>query len=99
MQKKTEFESFSEHDIRQLNKLNLLTHDLGKATSYFQDYIRNLDDNTQKNDERKRHGLLSGVLSFKIVNAVMKNEILAFYLIWWFQNIMVSLTILQILYL
>lgn len=78
MQKKTEFESFSEHDIRQLNKLNLLTHDLGKATSYFQDYIRNLDDNTQKNDERKRHGLLSGVLSFKIVNAVMKNEILAF---------------------
>jgi len=58
--------------------LNLLTHDLGKATSYFQDYIRNLDDNTQKNDERKRHGLLSGVLSFKIVNAVMKNEILAF---------------------
>jgi len=48
MQKKTEFESFSEHDIRQLNKLNLLTHDLGKATSYFQDYIRNLDDNTQR---------------------------------------------------
>lgn len=77
MRKKTGFENFSEEDVRELNRLNLLTHDLGKATSYFQYYIRSVDSNSQKNDE-KRHGLLSGVLSFKIVNTVMKNEILAF---------------------
>ncbi|WP_265447018.1 CRISPR-associated helicase Cas3' [Acetivibrio straminisolvens] len=78
MRKKTGFENFSEEDVRELNRLNLLTHDLGKATSYFQYYIRSVDSNSQKNDEKKRHGLLSGVLSFKIVNTVMKNEILAF---------------------
>ncbi|HOM03576.1 MAG TPA: CRISPR-associated helicase Cas3' [Acetivibrio sp.] len=78
MQKKTEFESFSNDEVRQLNRLNLLTHDLGKSTSYFQEYIRSLDSNRQKNDEKKRHGLLSGILSFKIVNTDMKNEVLAF---------------------
>jgi len=78
MQRKTGFNSFSHDEVRQLNRLNLLTHDLGKATSYFQDYIRSVDKNMQKNDEKKRHGLLSGVLSFKIVNTVMKDESLAF---------------------
>lgn len=77
-QKKTDFKSFSEDEIRLLNMLNLLTHDLGKATSYFQDYIRSVDKSPLKNDEKKRHGLLSGVLSFKIVNTVMEDESLAF---------------------
>ncbi|NLP15262.1 MAG: CRISPR-associated helicase Cas3' [Clostridium sp.] len=78
MQKKTGFKSFSEDTVRQLNQLNLLTHDLGKATSYFQDYIKDVDNSPLKNDEKKRHGLLSGVLSFKIVREVMEDECLAF---------------------
>lgn len=77
-QKKTGFESFSEDKVRQLIKLNLLTHDLGKATSFFQDYIRDVDNSPLRNDEKKRHGLLSGVLSFKIVSNVMGDECLAF---------------------
>ena len=63
----------------QSNKyVNLLTHDLGKATSYFQEYIRDVDISPLKNDEKKRHGLLSGVLTFKIVRKVMEDECLAF---------------------
>lgn len=78
MQKRIEFKSFSEDKVCLLNMLNLLTHDLGKATSYFQEYIRSVNNATQKNDEKKRHGLLSGVLAFKIVNTVMEDESLAF---------------------
>lgn len=77
-QKNINFKSFSEDIIRQLNRINLLTHDLGKATSYFQDYIRNVN-NKHKNDEKKSHGLLSGVLSFKIANTILKDESLAFF--------------------
>lgn len=77
-QKKTRFKNFSEDAVRQLNMLNLLTHDLGKATSYFQEYIRDVDISPLKNDEKKRHSLLSGVLTFKIVRKVMEDECLAF---------------------
>ncbi len=78
-QKSINFESFSIDKIRQLNRINLLTHDLGKATSYFQEYIRSVNNNKQRNDEKKSHGLLSGVLSFKIVNTILKDETLAFF--------------------
>lgn len=78
-QKKINFTSFTLDKIRYLNRINLLTHDLGKSTSYFQEYIRSVNNNKQKNDEKKSHGLLSGVLSFKIVNTIMKDESLAFF--------------------
>ncbi|NLL06528.1 MAG: CRISPR-associated helicase/endonuclease Cas3, partial [Clostridiaceae bacterium] len=61
LQKSISFENFSIDKIRQLNRINLLTHDLGKATSYFQEYIRSVNNNKQRNDEKKSHGLLSGV--------------------------------------
>jgi CRISPR-associated endonuclease/helicase Cas3 len=78
-QKSISFENFSIDKIRQLNRINLLTHDLGKATSYFQEYIRSVNNNKQRNDEKKSHGLLSGVLTFKIVNTVLKDDTLAFF--------------------
>ena len=78
LQKYVSFKNFSQEKIRQLNRINLLTHDLGKATSYFQDYIRNVS-NKINNDEKKSHGLLSGVLSFKIANTILKDESLAFF--------------------
>jgi len=78
LQKRINFKSFSNDKIRQLNRINLLTHDLGKATSYFQDYIKNVNGK-QNNDEKKSHGLLSGVLSFKIASTVLKDEALAFF--------------------
>ncbi|GAE90400.1 CRISPR-associated endonuclease Cas3'' [Acetivibrio straminisolvens] len=62
MRKKTGFENFSEEDVRELNRLNLLTHDLGKATSYFQYYIRSVDSNSQKNDEKKTRSFIRGFI-------------------------------------
>ncbi|HOQ02122.1 MAG TPA: CRISPR-associated endonuclease Cas3'' [Acetivibrio clariflavus] len=97
LQKRINFKSFSNDKIRQLNRINLLTHDIGKATSYFQDYIKNVNGK-QNNDEKKSHGLLSGVLSFKIASTVLKDEALAFFHIWWFLNTMENWTIFQILY-
>lgn len=77
-QKSIQFKSFSKDKLRCLNKLNLLGHDLGKATSFFQDYIKSSDKDAYRNDEKKRHGLLSGVLSFKIVNMLIGDECLAY---------------------
>ncbi|MDQ2085337.1 CRISPR-associated helicase Cas3' [Herbivorax sp. ANBcel31] len=79
---KINFDSYSIENIKVLNRINLLTHDLGKATPFFQKYIRSVEDETVlkklQNDERKRHGLLSGVLSFIITNSIMKDERFSF---------------------
>lgn len=80
-QKMISFKMFSEEKVQLVNKISLMAHDLGKATSYFQHYIRSVNDKSsgvERNDEKKSHGLLSGVLSFKIVNTILKDESLAF---------------------
>ena len=46
------------------------THDLGKATRFFQNYISEADDNKQhslRNDKRTHHGLLSSLFTYRIV--------------------------------
>lgn len=80
-QKNINFKCFHQDKVRQLNRITLLAHDLGKATLYFQQYIKSVDGNNSKpnkNDEKKSHGLLSGVLSFIIANSIMKDETLSF---------------------
>ncbi len=65
------FKNYDIKDIQLLNKSNLLYHDLGKATKYFQDYLYEAENkiwrNSTCNNELKNHGLLSGVLSFIIL--------------------------------
>jgi len=46
------------------------THDLGKATMFFQDYIKENDEQkkrSMKNDEKTHHGFLSSLFTYRIV--------------------------------
>lgn len=51
--------------------LSAAFHDLGKATSFFQDYIRNLD---KVHDKKKSHALLSAVFVFFITDKFLKTK-------------------------
>ncbi len=51
--------------------LSAAFHDLGKATSFFQDYIRNLD---KVHDKRKSHALLSAVFVFYVVRKFLESK-------------------------
>jgi CRISPR-associated endonuclease/helicase Cas3 len=51
--------------------LSAAFHDLGKATSFFQDYIRNLD---KVHDKKKSHALLSAVFVFYVVERFLKSK-------------------------
>ena len=46
-------------------------HDLGKATSFFQDYIRNLDE---VHDKRKSHALLSALFVYFVSEKFLKSK-------------------------
>lgn len=51
--------------------LSAAFHDLGKATSFFQDYIRNLD---KVHNKKKSHALLSAVFVFYVVRKFLKSK-------------------------
>ena len=55
--------------LQELASLTARFHDLGKATSYFQDYIRQITvgearEISQNSEELKRHAFLSAVFLF-----------------------------------
>ncbi|WP_321996979.1 CRISPR-associated helicase Cas3' [Draconibacterium orientale] len=51
--------------------LSAAFHDLGKGTSFFQDYIRNLD---KMHDKKKSHALLSAVFVFYVTDKFLKTK-------------------------
>lgn len=51
--------------------LSAAFHDLGKATSFFQDYIRNLD---KVHDKKKSHALLSAVFVFYVTDKFLETK-------------------------
>lgn len=80
--KKLNFKLFSHEELKKLNEIILLTHDVGKAISYFQEYMTDIQDEKDiiryKGKEIKAHGLISGILSFEIAKTCVKNEVLPF---------------------
>lgn len=59
-------------------KIVALTHDLGKATEYFQEYLAVLEDKktSLRQKPETRHGLLSAVCSYFLSNEVFEDELL-----------------------
>ncbi|MFH0947682.1 MAG: CRISPR-associated endonuclease Cas3'', partial [Elusimicrobiota bacterium] len=57
--------------IPDLVYLSAAFHDLGKATSFFQKYIRNPQ---AEHDKRKSHALISAVFVYFIINKYLKNK-------------------------
>ncbi len=56
------------------------THDLGKATKFFQNYIDEVDENKKpllRNDKRTHHGLLSSLFTYRIVRDYIDHKNLA----------------------
>lgn len=58
--------------ITDLVYLSAAFHDLGKATGFFQHYIRNLDE---VHDKRKSHALLSALFVYFVANKFLKSKI------------------------
>jgi len=53
------------------------SHDIGKATSYFQEYLEEKDENRKrklKSDERTNHGRLSSLFTFYLVKSYLEKE-------------------------
>lgn len=74
------FEIFDMDKIYLLNKICLLIHDAGKAMSYFQYYMEDIEqgESIEKHGEMKEHGLISGIIAYYITLKYMEDEIMAF---------------------
>lgn len=73
-------------NIRKFLEIVLKNHDAGKATSYFQNYIKN-PEGYKENESLKSHSLLSALVTYyKIINEIegdkkRKLAILGFYIV------------------
>lgn len=81
-QKRLSFKAFSEETLENIIKISLLTHDFGKAMSYFQEYMRDIERGEtvirHKDSELKNHGLISGLLAFNITRKMTGDDAAAF---------------------
>ena len=56
---------FLTEDLKKLSFITAFTHDIGKTTSYFQDYLRNsCDGKRHRQNDLTNHSLLGGVRVF-----------------------------------
>lgn len=74
------FTTIDNDTLNNLNRICLLMHDAGKATSYFQNYIDDIEKglDVSNYDDMKDHGLLSGILTYYVANKLYKDELLAY---------------------
>lgn len=81
-QKRLSFKAFSADLIEMVVKLSLLTHDFGKAMSYFQEYMQDIESQKttirHKDSDLKNHGLISGLLAFNITRNMTGDDTAAF---------------------
>ncbi len=66
------FKRYNRQDVEKLLEIVCLTHDFGKATSYFQRYLKD-----QKSSELTRHGLFSAIWTYFIIKKTIFDEKLA----------------------
>lgn len=66
--------------LNNINRVCLLMHDSGKAMSYFQAYINDIEKglNVEHYDDMKDHGLISGILAYYIAYKLYKDELFAY---------------------
>lgn len=81
-QKKLYFKTYSSEQLKALNRLNLMVHDLGKAIRFFQEYMEDIQNKCSeirhRDSEEKAHGLISGIFAFAAAKALLQDERLAF---------------------
>ncbi|MEN8905713.1 MAG: CRISPR-associated helicase Cas3' [Clostridiales bacterium] len=75
--KKLNFSIIDLKTVKKINSISLFCHDLGKTTSFFQDYIISVNKNA-KNSKYKNHGLLSAILAFIIAKKLLDNDLHSF---------------------
>lgn len=63
-------ELISKRNLIKLSEIIGVLHDFGKATTYFQDYIKK----EKKGSNLKNHALLSAIITYYVVKDVFKNE-------------------------
>jgi len=74
---KFDFPNFNREELREVVSVASLFHDFGKATSFFQNYISNLDDSSTESSRKKRsHGLISSLLTFGILKEKLSGNII-----------------------
>jgi CRISPR-associated endonuclease/helicase Cas3 len=72
------FTSFDNIKLKQACMLGYLFHDIGKCTSYFQKYIREVDKpNPTKLTRKKNHSQISAFLSYKAISDILNDEVLS----------------------
>ncbi|HHE37659.1 MAG TPA: CRISPR-associated helicase Cas3' [Candidatus Cloacimonetes bacterium] len=73
---KFEFPLFKREDLRKVISIASLFHDFGKATSFFQNYIQNPQEESTEDERRKRrHGLISALLTFGILKEHFEDDL------------------------
>src|SRR5690554_5805700 len=69
---------FSDEELKELVKITANLHDLGKYTSYFQNYLLKKEPIDQ---ELKQHARIGGFTAFNLLEKEEKKTLLVFYLI------------------
>lgn len=75
--KNLNFEALNQEDIEHIAFIIGACHDFGKATSYFQHYIRETDEKRKlslKNNPRTQHGLISAVFTYYVLKEYLKEK-------------------------
>jgi CRISPR-associated endonuclease/helicase Cas3 len=80
--KKLDFDKFTQERIVEICKIILALHDIGKSTTFFQEYMTDIQNGVKsprhENSELKNHGFISAVIAASISMALLKDEIGAF---------------------
>lgn len=73
--KSLHFNGIDREDIEAISNLIAACHDFGKATSYFQDYIKGMIDGSKYtgNEKDKSHSLISGLFGWHLVEKSLQN--------------------------
>ncbi len=81
-EKKLCFKAFSPEVLEDIVRISLLAHDFGKAMSYFQEYMTDIENGLKKvrydKAEIKNHGLISGIIAFVMARSIIKDDAAAF---------------------
>ena len=75
--KKLNFEALGQEDLEDVAFILGACHDFGKATSFFQQYIRETDEKRKlslKNNPRTQHGLISAVFTYYVLKEYLKEK-------------------------
>lgn len=75
--KNLNFEALNQEDLEHVAFILGACHDFGKATSYFQQYIRETDEKRKlslKNNPRTQHGLISAVFTYYVLKEYLKEK-------------------------